>query len=165
MASAMLDQPDPITAESDHSTTTIVVGVDGTEPSLSAFCWACGEARRVNARVIAAYVTCLIDTGLAIASLNGLDAGQYILASTEIKNELAEQLETEVRGIAAELEVRLDFLHLHGDTAEQLLHVAHNTRADILAVGRSAHIRHRIAGSLGRKLTRGRDTPIIVIVP
>jgi hypothetical protein len=38
-------------------------------------------------------------------------------------------------------------------------------RADVIAVGRSTQVRHRLAGSIGRRLLAKRGTPIIVVVP
>jgi hypothetical protein len=38
-------------------------------------------------------------------------------------------------------------------------------KADVIAVGRSTKIRHRLAGSIGRRLLAKRGTPIIVVVP
>lgn len=150
---------------SGRNTTTIVVGVDGSETSWSALWWACGEATRLAGRVVAVYVSWLTNPGLAAAAIAGVDAGAYMQAREQTDHEHTQRLKADVQAAARQLGVRIDFLHLRGEPAEQLLRAARDRHADVLAVGRSANIRHRLAGSLGRKLTRERDIPIIVIVP
>jgi nucleotide-binding universal stress UspA family protein len=43
--------------------------------------------------------------------------------------------------------------------------VARSQRADLIAVGRSAKVLHRLAGSTSRRLVLSRDLPVIVVVP
>ena len=61
--------------------------------------------------------------------------------------------------------VPVTFVHAHGDVVAELLRVAEINHAQLIAVGRSTKPRHRVAGSLGHRLLRHHDTPIIVVVP
>ena len=156
----------PLVAGGDTGAPTIVVGIDGTETSWSAFWWACGEAHRLNGRVIAVYVTCATERSLSTgAAIVGFDAGAYAAAVNRTNAERAARLKAEAERRAAELDVQINFVHVHGDAAERLKAIARDARADVIAVGRSTKRRHQFAGSLGRRLTRDRSAPIVVIVP
>lgn len=145
---------------------TLVVGLDGTEPSWSAFSWACGEALRLNGRVIAVYVSNSTEKSLSTgAAITCFDAGGYAAAVNRAGDEQAAKLKAEAERMAAELCVELCFLHLKGDAADRLKRIAHDSHADVIAVGRSTKLRHRFTGSLGRRLMRDRSAPIVVIVP
>jgi len=61
--------------------------------------------------------------------------------------------------------VDVDFVHARGDAARELESVAGALRADVIAVGRSTKLHHRLAGSLGRRLLAKRRVPIVVVVP
>jgi nucleotide-binding universal stress UspA family protein len=146
--------------------TTLVAGLDGSDTSWSALWWTCGEAQRLGARVIAVYVTCSGEAAIGSAALTaGFDAGAYTAAVSALHVEQAIQLQAEIQRRAGDLDVEIGFEHLEGDTAEQLMRVARDAHADLIAVGRSTKLRHRLAGSLGRRLARNKKAPIVVIVP
>jgi hypothetical protein len=50
-------------------------------------------------------------------------------------------------------------------TCPALTSVASAMHADLVVVGRSAKMRHRRAGSLGRRLVGRKDAPVVVVVP
>jgi hypothetical protein len=155
-----------VSAGGDTGAPTLVVGIDGTETSWSAFWWACGEARRLDGRVIAVYVTCATEKSLSTgAAIVGFDAGAYAAAVDRTNAERAARLKAEAECRAGELGVEINFVHVHGDAAERLKAIARDAHADVIAVGRSTKLRHQLAGSLGRRLTRDRGAPIVVIVP
>jgi hypothetical protein len=165
-APATLPHQPSLAAGSDDGSPTIVVGVDGTEPSWSAFWWACGEARRLSGRVIAVFVTCGTEKSLSAgAAIVGFDAGAYAAAVDRTNAEQAAKLKAAAERRAAELDVEVRFVHVKGDAAERLKAIARDLRADVIAVGRSTKLRHQLAGSLGRRLSRDRSAPIVVIVP
>jgi nucleotide-binding universal stress UspA family protein len=62
-------------------------------------------------------------------------------------------------------DVDLVFIHACGDPARELLRVAEAVNAAAIAVGKSAKVLHRVAGSLGRRLLANGWAPIIVVVP
>lgn len=164
-AAATIASPLP-TSDGPSGRSTVVVGFDGSETSWRALWWACGEAQRLSGRVIAVYVTCTADTALATAALAaGFDAGTSTTAADLARAQRAAELQAEIHRHTIDLGIEIDFRHLHGDTAEQLLQAAYHAHADLIAVGRSTKLRHRLAGSLARRLTCHRKAPIVVVVP
>jgi nucleotide-binding universal stress UspA family protein len=146
---------------------TVVVGVDGSETSMDALCWACGEARRIAGRAIAVLVTPVPGSGvLASASpFAAMASSEYLETEVRLESELAEKLASELRAMGESEHVPVTFIHVHGDVMAELLRVAELHHAQLIAVGRSTKPRHRIAGSLGHRLLRHHATPIIVVVP
>jgi nucleotide-binding universal stress UspA family protein len=149
------------------SSPTVVVGVDGSDTSIDAFSWACGEARRLGGRAIAVLVTPIPGSGmLASASPFGAMAASECQATDALlENEVEDKLRVELLAIGERQCVPLTFVHVHGDVVTELLRIAATSRAQLIAVGRSTKPRHKVAGSLGHRLLRRADTPIIVIVP
>ncbi|HWD96535.1 MAG TPA: universal stress protein [Acidimicrobiales bacterium] len=158
-------QTDPETITSRVA--TVVVGIDGSETSLDALCWAGGEARRISGRAIAVLVTPISGTGmLASASpFAAMATSEYLETEARRESELVEKLSTELRAMGDSQHVPVTFIHAHGDVVAELLRVAELNHAQLIAVGRSTKARHRVAGSLGHRLLRRPGTPIIVIVP
>jgi hypothetical protein len=116
--------------------------------------------------VIAVYVSpSAAKTLSAGAAIGGFDAGGYASAVRRSHEEQAARLRTEIDVRAVDLGIEISFLHRQGDPAKQLKTVARDTRADVIAVGRSVKLRHHLLRSLGRRLTRDRSAPIVVIVP
>jgi hypothetical protein len=48
-------------------TATVVIGLDGSSASWAAFCWACGEARRLGGRAVAVFTS--PDAGAIMAAI------------------------------------------------------------------------------------------------
>jgi nucleotide-binding universal stress UspA family protein len=158
-------QPERLSAGRGAPTATvIVVGVDGSDTSWDAFHWACGETRRTSGRTIAVFVSPIGGTGAAAASARFPVAIDY-QAFDEVAVAQAEQLRGQAETYAADGGVSLTFVHARGGTAKGLLQVAEAYHADLIVVGRSAKARHLLAGSLGRRLIRKRQAPIVVVVP
>ncbi len=144
---------------------TIVVGLDGSQTSWNAFWWACGEAARSAARLVAAFVTSddRISAAQAVSVLAGvpLDYGAFGSATAQ----QAAELEADARRQAGEQHVPIEFVHSYGDPAAELVSLARRAQADLIVVGKSTSIVHRLAGSVSKRLTGHRTTPVIVVVP
>ncbi len=140
---------------------SVVVGLDGTETSWDAFWWACGEARRLSGRTVAAYV----GSTSAAASAACLGGAMLYGAVQQVVTDQADHLGDQVREYAGDHGIDVTFVHTHGDIAEELLRIAEVEHADLIVVGRSTKARHHLAGSLGRRLVGKRNSPIIVVVP
>jgi nucleotide-binding universal stress UspA family protein len=152
-------------AGGDSVNAKVVVGIDGSGTSWDAFCWACGETRRLGGRTVAVFVgpTPGAASATAAASLTGT-AVAYGAVQQSIADQ-AEQLADQVCAYGAEHGVDVTFVRTQGDTAKELLRIANAGHADLLVVGRSTKARHHLAGSLGRRLVGRRGAPIIVVVP
>lgn len=136
----------------------IVVGVDGSEPSLRAAAYALGHARRQGCRLVAVYARV---PGGGMASMMDT-TGAARTAVEQAQDEVVELLRrahlTEAApGVEAELVVRV------GDPYQVLSDVAHQVRADSVVVGSSASIGHRFAGSLAVRLVRNAHWPVTVV--
>ena len=138
----------------------LVVGVDGSGPSWDALAWAAGEARRCHGRIIAVFVAPLVDLEASL----GIGAPYNYEAAVEATDHLADELEGELARRAEELGVEVSFVRQKGDAAHVLTEVARTAHADLIAVGRSAKMLHRLAGSVSRRLVLSRDLPVIVVV-
>jgi nucleotide-binding universal stress UspA family protein len=148
-------------AADDAGRPTLVVGVDGSAPSWDALAWAAGEARRGDGRIVAVFVTSLIEPEEALGSTAPLGYA----AAADARDQMAGELKAEVRRRADSLGVEVKFIRGIGDAVRVLTDVAHSEHADMMVVGRSAKILHRLAGSVSRRLVLNRDSPVIVVVP
>jgi nucleotide-binding universal stress UspA family protein len=137
----------------------IVVGLDGSPTSWDAFCWAAGEATRTNGRLIAVYVSPAVEGASAVGATFDYAAAEQ--ARTEIATELSD----EATQRAGELGIQLTFVRVLGDPAHGLIHYAKSADADLVVIGRSTKMVHRLVGSLGRRLVSRNDAPVVVVVP
>jgi nucleotide-binding universal stress UspA family protein len=142
----------------------VVVGIDGSNTSWDAFCWACGETRRLGGRTVAVFV----GPTSGVASATAASFGGAVVAYGAIQQTMtdqAEELGDQVRAYGRDHGVDVAFVYAQGDTAKELLRIANADHADLVVVGRSTKARHHLAGSLGRRLVGRGDAPIIVVVP
>jgi nucleotide-binding universal stress UspA family protein len=137
----------------------IVTGLDGSPSSWDAFCWAAGEARRTDGRVVAVYVVPLTEPAAAFGV--PYDYAGVALA----RQEVADELRREAFHRAHEVGVELSFVTEHGDVTRALTDLARTAHANLVVVGRSAKVLHRLAGSLSHRLTSRNDAPVVVVVP
>ena len=142
----------------------VVVGIDGSETSWDAFCWACGETRRLGGRAVGVFVGPVSGAATATAASFGGAVVPYGVIQQSMTDQ-AQQLSDQVRAYGHDHGVDVGFVHTQGDTARELLRVANAGHADLLVVGRSTKARHHLTGSLSRRLVGKRGAPIIVVVP
>jgi nucleotide-binding universal stress UspA family protein len=140
---------------------TIVLGVDGSPPSWDAFAWAAGEALRSGGRIVAVFVSSLAEPGDVVGSTAPLGYAAAVTA----KDEMASGLADEVTNRAETLGVQLRFLRLQGDASRVLSEVARSEQADLIVVGQSSKMFHRVLGSVSRRLVLKKGGPVVVVVP
>jgi nucleotide-binding universal stress UspA family protein len=144
-------------------TATVVIGLDGSSASWAAFCWACGEARRLGGRAVAVFTGSAAGaTTAAICAAAAIAAAGYPGPDTAA-GEQAEGLAAGMLREAAGLD--LTFIHAPGDPVAGLLRIAGEVHADLIVVGGSAATPHRLAGSVGQRLAARRRESVIVVVP
>jgi nucleotide-binding universal stress UspA family protein len=130
--------------------TSIVVGIDGSEPSNRALSFSTGFAARTHARLVACFVSHQ-PTVVAVAAIV-IDFEQF---AKELEYTVNEELER--CGVVNGL-----FYHRQGDTVTELKRLAEEQIADLIVVGRSRHP-HLHVGSVPRRLL---DTAhLVLIVP
>lgn len=133
----------------------IVVGVDGSRTSLRAAAFAAGLARRQGCRLLAVYVS-------RLPASAGLAAGAAGVMN-ETSDEVAADLERLLRDRAAETGIAAEFRSVRGDPVAELTLIADQERADVVVVGTSEHLGHRIVGSLAARLVRTGKWPVLVV--
>lgn len=136
----------------------IVVGVDGSEPSLRAAAYAAGLARRQHSKVVAVYVRRMPGTeslAMSSASIVGLVSEAQRQIEEDLRRALSQQ--RRVWQVDAELLVR------EGDPLDELVAVAKDIHADAIVVGASASFVHRHARSLAVRLVRQPRYPVTVV--
>jgi hypothetical protein len=143
----------------------VVVGLDGSAASWDAFWWGCGEAARLHGRVIAVYVSRALATTAAVTAAPSLGVCCDYQALRETAIEQATELRAEAHRQVSGQPITLSFIHAWGDPVDELVRISRTVHANLIAVGRSTKLRHRVAGSLGRRLIAKQRAPLVVVVP
>lgn len=138
--------------------TAVVVGVDGSEPSLRAAAYAAGLCRRQRSRLVVVYVREL-DKPWMVA----LDSGGTITTAVRERQDEVELSLRQAAELGAAEGVQVEVVVRVGDPYQVLVEVARDTRADCVVVGSSASFGHRIAGSLAVRLVRKARWPVTVV--
>jgi nucleotide-binding universal stress UspA family protein len=133
----------------------VVVGFDGSPPSVRAGAYAAGVARRERARLVVVHV----ETPPVMALLSP-DQPWPI---QETMAQRTADLRTQVEDDAAHAGVRAEFVAVRGEPAAGLCRLATQLRADLVVVGASARVGHRLLGSLGNRLVRSGRWPVVVV--
>lgn len=137
----------------------IVVGIDGSATSWDAFAWAAGEALRTHGRLVAVYVMAYSEPVVA------LGIPYDYVGAEKSRHEIADEIESAAVRRAREAGIPVSFVSEYGDATASLTGIARSVDAHLIVVGRSAKIWHRLAGSLGHRLTCRKDAPVVVVVP
>ncbi len=138
----------------------IVVGVDGTETSLRALAYAAGLARRQGTPLIVVYVRQPLRTPVALSGW--VDAG-IVAAEAEAQKDMEDEVWTQITsdvtawGCGARVMIR------NGSPLTELRRVAEQSGAEMIIVGASASLGHRLFGSLGRRLLRCKPCPVTIV--
>jgi nucleotide-binding universal stress UspA family protein len=140
---------------------TIVVGVDGTEPSFRALAYATGVAQHINARVICAYVrhaspnpaVCLAAVGAEVA----LQAAADVASSTEAV------LKASIASARHETGIDITLRVLDGDPALVIERLANDLKADLVVIGAPRHPAMHVLTSITRRLHRKPHQPVTTV--
>ncbi|WP_051385633.1 universal stress protein [Actinokineospora inagensis] len=127
----------------------IVVGVDGTQPSLNAFAWAAGLARREHARLLLVYVEQLNNPAYW--------SGVSVSGVREAAEAYADELRLDATRYLDPIGVPWEVVHMTGDAARGLEAAAEQAGADCIVVGRSRH------GKVPRALITDAARPVVVV--
>jgi nucleotide-binding universal stress UspA family protein len=149
------DRPSPFERGTDGPR-TIVVGVDGSVTSMRAAAYACGLARRQCCRLVVVYVAA---PSLLNAAAFGVATGIEEQAFDEVATDLRQNVATR----AAELQVPISFVRRRGDPYTELSTIADNLHADMVVVGLSKQLCHKLTGSIATKLVRAGRWPVTVV--
>jgi nucleotide-binding universal stress UspA family protein len=133
----------------------ILVGIDGSEPSMRAGAYAAGLARRQGSRLIVVYVA----PATALAGQLAATAA----AMLQTQQEIADNLRTLVIDGARLTGIQAAFVLRHGNPYRELIRVADEYRVDAVVVGASTRSGRRLVGSLAGRLVRDAKWPITVV--
>jgi nucleotide-binding universal stress UspA family protein len=148
-----------IDAAVNNASRAIVVGLDGSPTSWDAFAWAAGIAARGNGRLVAVHVMPLTEPAAAF------DVPFDYAGMETARQAIAADLKDEAQRRAREVGVPVTFVVEYGEIAEAVTEVARTVHANLVVVGRSAKMLHRVAGSLSHRLTCRKDAPVVAVVP
>ena len=135
--------------------TRILVGIDGTEPSMRAAAYAAGLARRQGSRLIALYVA----PSMALAGQLAATAAAMLQAQREIAQNLRDLVTEGARLVGIEAA----FVLRQGNPYRELVRVADEFRVDAVVVGASTRSGRRFVGSLAGRLVRDARWPVTVV--
>lgn len=133
---------------------SVVVGYDGSPPSLHAAAWAAGLARRERGVLLIVWVEVL--------SSPAYWTPMGSAAASEAGAEFLEELRAEAGPLLAQRGVAWELLHGQGEPAQVLEAVAEERRADCIVVGRSRR-RGGILGTVPKSLLTHATRPIVVV--
>jgi nucleotide-binding universal stress UspA family protein len=137
----------------------IVVGLDGSPTSWDAFAWAAGVAVRGSCQLVAVHVLPMTEPAAAFAApfdFSGMETARQAIAA---------DLKDEAQRRAGEVGVPVSFVIERGEVTHAVTEVARALHAELVVVGRSAKMLHRLGGSLSHRLTCRNDAPVVVVVP
>lgn len=132
----------------------IVVGYDGSPPSVHAAAWAAGLARRERGHLVIVYVEPLSSP----AHWTAMGAA----AASEAGVRFVEELRDQAGPLLTERGVSWDLLHGQGEPATVLEAVADEHRADCIVVGRSRR-RGGLLGTVPKSLLAHALRPVVVV--
>jgi nucleotide-binding universal stress UspA family protein len=137
----------------------ILVGVDGSPTSLRAAAYAAGLARRQHTRLVIVYAS--RPPGGMLASLDF--SGASIRLQRDLQKDMENQLVAAVGRWEHSASVHARVVVRRGSPLRVLQEVADEVCADLVIVGSSAHLGHRVFGSLAVRLVRARRWPVTVV--
>lgn len=138
----------------------IVVGVDGSPTSLRALAYAAGLARRQGGRLIAVYVRKPMRTPVALSGW--VDAG-IVAAEAEAQKDMEDEVWTQIASDVAAWGCGARVIIRNGSPLGELRKVAVQAGADMIIVGASGSLGHRLFGSLGHRLLRCKSCPVMIV--
>lgn len=133
----------------------IVVGFDGSPASLRAGAYAAGVARREGARLVVVHAVSPPVMAMLVPD-----------CPWPIEEAMADRtaaLREQVDAAAAHVGILAEFVAVRGDPVAGLCRIAAERRADVVVVGASTGVAHRLAGSVGSRLVRSGRWPVVVV--
>jgi nucleotide-binding universal stress UspA family protein len=133
--------------------TTVVIGVDGSETSMRAAAYAIGLAARQPARLVFLHVT-----NTAAASMAPQVFPEMLTTGTDAAAALRATLDT-----AIDNDIAWELRHTVGNPFHEVTHLADEVAADLVVVGASTQLGHRLVGSLAVHLVKCKRWPVTVV--
>jgi nucleotide-binding universal stress UspA family protein len=132
----------------------VVVGYDGSPPSMHAAAWAAGLARRERGLLLIVYVEVLSSPAYWTALGSA--------AATEAGADFVKELRDENGPLLDERGIDWEILHGQGEPAMVLEAIAEERRADCIVVGKSRK-RGGLLGTVPKSLLAHATRPVVVV--
>jgi nucleotide-binding universal stress UspA family protein len=145
--------PDP-SGPHVHGSSVIVVGLDGSDTSMRAAAFAVGLARRQASRLVFVYVQ---------NTSAGAMTPQVIPALITVGEDIADDLHALLAQRLEDWPGQWELRRLVGNPFAELTRIAAEVHADLVIVGASARLGHRLVGSLAVHLVKARRWPVTVV--
>jgi nucleotide-binding universal stress UspA family protein len=145
----------PVPPEAFDGPQVIVAGIDSSTTSMRAGAYAAGLARRERCRLIVVHVM--------EAPTLAYMAPEVTAAARITAREADAELRDELLAQAARRGVHAEFRQEEGDPFSVLSKVASEVHADLVVVGASSRLGHRIAGSVAVRLVKTGRWPVTVV--
>jgi nucleotide-binding universal stress UspA family protein len=138
----------------------VVVGIDGTEPSLRAVAQVAPIVQALGGEVVAVFVRHL-------PVLADSSAGEALVIVEETIDDLALEARHDAEQQLGPIGVKWSFVVREGDPAQEILAVAHEQKATLVVVGATIHgsIASLLVSSVAAQLVHHSDLPLLIIRP
>jgi nucleotide-binding universal stress UspA family protein len=140
---------------------TILVGVDGTEPSLRALAHAIGVAQHLDARLVCAYVRQAPSS--RVVGFAYLGAGIAIEAAADVASSTEAQLSVVIESARKDTDLDITLRLLEGLPGPMLAGFASELKADLVVIGASRRAGVCLRRSVNRRLQRKPSRPVTTV--
>jgi nucleotide-binding universal stress UspA family protein len=150
----------PVAGEVPGVLTKVVIGLDGTDPSLQAVAQLAPLVQTLGGEVVAVFVRHL-------PVLADSSAGEAMVIVEETIDDLALEARTDAEQLLGPIGVKWSFVVRGGDPAQEILAVAHELKASMVAVGATIHgsLTSLLVSSVAAQLLHHCDLPLLIIRP
>ncbi|MFC9059321.1 universal stress protein [Streptomyces sp. NPDC057074] len=142
-------------AYKEDGTRSVLIGVDGTEPSFRAVDHALDEARRMGATAVGVFVRPIVYSCWAASH------------ASVVLRDASEACRAEAAAYFGERALACGVTHAFferlGDPAHEIAEVADGLRADLVVLGRPAGLSRHIPGSVCARLVRTARWPVLTV--
>ena len=128
--------------------------MDASDTAAHALAYAIGIARRQHARLLLVHALPFTDYRFDVT-------GRF-RAALPVEDDTA-WLDELVGEMTADLDLEVRVVRCIGDPSARLLETARQEWSDLIVVGQSKGVLHRLAGAVGRKLQRRAPVPVMVV--
>ena len=137
----------------ERSGTTVVVGVDSSDTAAHALAYGIGVARRQHARLLLVHALPFDDYRFDVT-------GRF-RAALPIEHDTG-WLDELVAEMTADLDLEVRVVRCQGDRVPDCWRPRRHERADLIVVGQSHGVLHRLAGAVGRRAAARAPVPVMV---
>jgi nucleotide-binding universal stress UspA family protein len=147
--------------EQDVAGAVVVVGVDGSEPSLHALRQATIVVKAIGGRIVLVYARQL---PIMVGDVGDITALPEVLKA---EDEIGQEAERDALSVCNRAEVPAEFIRCDGDPGQSIIDVAHEVDAACIVVGATIHgkISSLFLSSVAEYLLHHSDLSLVIVRP